>query len=212
MSNYILADNQEVTRFAVESLVRSNADNEVRIAHDIDELFTLLGRYENAVVVLDYTLFDFTSEDQLLVAAERFSMASWVLFSDDLTPQFIDRMLHASHAFSVVFKTSSLHSLKHALEDASSGKRYICQRAMDLILTKDEDEQPCPLTRTEMEVMRAITQGKTTKEIAEERFSSIHTITTHRKNIFRKLKVNTAHELLRHAMRMGWVDPIEFYI
>ena len=53
--------------------------------------------------------------------------------------------------------------------------------------------------------------GKTTKEIAIERFSSIHTITTHRKNIFRKLGVNTAYEATKYAMRVGWVNSNEFY-
>jgi len=68
------------------------------------------------------------------------------------------------------------------------------------------------LTATEMEIVKAIAKGKTTKEIAEERISSIHTITTHRKNIFRKLGVNTAHEVIKYAIRKGWVDPTEFYI
>lgn len=68
------------------------------------------------------------------------------------------------------------------------------------------------LTKTETEIVRAIAQGKTTKEIAAERFSSIHTITTHRKNIFRKLGINTAHEATKYALRAGLVDPSEFYI
>jgi len=38
-----------------------------------------------------------------------------------------------------------------------------------------------------MIIVKAIAQEKTTKEIAAKRFSSIHTITIHRKNIFRKL-------------------------
>ena len=68
------------------------------------------------------------------------------------------------------------------------------------------------LTATETEIVTAIAQGKTTKEIAQERFSSIHTITTHRKNIFRKLGVNTAHEVVKYALRAGLVDSSEFYI
>jgi DNA-binding CsgD family transcriptional regulator len=60
--------------------------------------------------------------------------------------------------------------------------------------------------------VRAIAQGKTTKEIAIERFASVHTITTHRKNIFRKLGVNTAHEVIKYALRAGLVDSSEFYI
>ena len=68
------------------------------------------------------------------------------------------------------------------------------------------------LTNTEIEIVKAIAQGKTTKEIAAERFSSVHTVTTHRKNIFRKLKVNTAHEVIKYALRAGLVDSSEFYI
>ena len=68
------------------------------------------------------------------------------------------------------------------------------------------------LTATETEIVKAIAQGKTTKEIANERFSSVHTITTHRKNIFRKLGINTAHEVVKYALRAGLVDSSEFYI
>ena len=42
--------------------------------------------------------------------------------------------------------------------------------------------------------------------------TSIHTITTHRKNIFRKLGINTAHEAVKYALRAGLIDPSEFYI
>ena len=84
---------------------------------------------------------------------------------------------------------------------------------MEAILSQQhEDEKPDLLTATETEIVRAIAQGKTTKEIAADRFSSVHTITTHRKNIFRKLGVNTAHEVTRYALRAGLLDPSEFYI
>ena len=75
-----------------------------------------------------------------------------------------------------------------------------------------EEKEPDVLTSTELEIVKAIAQGKTTKEIANERFSSVHTINTHRKNIFRKLKVNTAHEVIKYALRAGLVNPSEFYI
>lgn len=54
--------------------------------------------------------------------------------------------------------------------------------------------------------------GKTTKEIASERFLSVYTVMTHRKNIFRKLQVNNAHEAVRYALRAGIVDAMEYYI
>ena len=58
----------------------------------------------------------------------------------------------------------------------------------------------------------AIALGMTTKEIAEKRFSSFHTVNTHRKNIFRKLGVNNVHEATKYALRAGLIDSAEYYI
>ena len=68
------------------------------------------------------------------------------------------------------------------------------------------------MTKTEVEVLKEIAIGLTTREIAEKRFSSFHTVNTHRKNIFRKLGVNNVHEAIRYAMRSGLVDAAEYYI
>ena len=213
MRNYIIADNQELTRFALESLLQKDQDNKVYRAFDKAGLVALLKELESAVVLLDYTLFDFADEDQLLIITERFNLSDWILISDDLTPQFIRRVVYSSHQFSVVFKDGSLSEVKDALKAVTCHTRYLSQRALETIITQQQEEEtPSILTTTEMEIVKAIAQGKTTKEIAAERFSSIHTVTTHRKNIFRKLGINTAHEAVKYALRAGLIDPSEFYI
>ena len=216
MGKYILADNQELTRFALENLIRQRSQNgEVDIYRAVDKagLVQLLKEHENAVVLLDYTLFDFADEDQLLIIAERFALSEWILISDELTPQFLRRVVYASHQFSIVFKDGSMKDIRDALDAVSRHNRHISQRALEVIINhQQEDEQPSVLTSTETEIVKAIAQGKTTKEIANERFSSVHTITTHRKNIFRKLGINTAHEVVKYALRAGLIDSSEFYI
>ena len=211
--NYILADNQELTRFALQSLLSKDEENIVYKASDKAGLVELLKEHESAVVILDYTLFDFADEDQLLIIAERFNLSDWVLLSDDLSPQFLRRVVYSSHQFSVVFKDSPLSELRSALNAVERHTRYLSQRALEIIINQQQEEEtPSVLTTTEIEIVRAIAQGKTTKEIAAERFSSIHTVTTHRKNIFRKLGINTAHEVIKYALRAGLVDSSEFYI
>ena len=215
MANYILADNQDLTRYATETLIRQkDAKPNIRTATDKTQLIHLLKETEDAVVVLDFTLFDFVDEQQLLIISERFSMAAWILLSEHLTDAFLRRVVYASNAFSIVFKDETLASVRDALISAATGKRYISQQATEILLKQhqDDEETRIGLTTTETEIVKAIARGLTTKEIAAERFSSIHTITTHRKNIFRKLKVNTAHEVIKYAMRAGLVDPCEFYI
>ena len=213
--NYILADNQELTSLATESLIyRCEKDATVLRALDKARLITLLREYENSVVVLNYTLFDFSDEEQLLILSERFPLTSWILLSSDLSPAFLRMMVYSSHQFSILFKDCLVSELREALARVAGHERYISHTAMEQIITQQQQSQVHSeiLTLTEREIVKLIAQGKTTKEIAAERFSSIHTVTTHRKNIFRKLGVNTAHEATRYALKAGLIDASEFYI
>ena len=91
--------------------------------------------------------------------------------------------------------------------------RFVCQRMMEVLLApKQEEQEKINLTKTETEILKDIALGMTTKEIAEKRFSSFHTVNTHRKNIFRKLGVNNVHEATKYALRAGLVDSAEYYI
>lgn len=213
MVTFIIADNQELTRAGIESVI---AGDDVRIFHAPDkaELIDLLKQHGDSVVILDYTLFDFTDVDNLLIVGERFCQSRWLLISDDLTAEFLKRIFYSSGQMGVVFKDQSLHIIREAINYTVSGNRYISQRAVVLLLNQQPEEPATAssLTCTELEILKAIAQGKTTKEIAADRFSSIHTINTHRKNIFRKLGVNTAHEAVKYAFRAGLVDSSEFYI
>lgn len=211
--NYIIADNQELTYFALQTILKRDKGNIIYRATNKTGLIELLKQHEDSVVLLDYTLFDFKDENDLLIVSERFQMTTWVLISDELTKNFLRKVIYSSHVFSVVFKDDSLKEINDALNFASESKRFISQHATEIIFSqKHEEDTPAVLTSTEIEIVKAIALGKTTKEIANERFSSVHTINTHRKNIFRKLGINTAHEATRYALRAGWVDASEFYI
>lgn len=215
MSKYILADNQELTRLALETLIKQvDNENEVFKTTDKSGIIGLLREHTDATVVLDYTLLDFSGEEQLLIIAERFADARWIIISEELTPSFMRRVIFSSHRFNILFKDCTQWEVTEALKTAAEGGRYVAQRVMETIITEQQNKTQVPdlLTVTETEIVKSIAQGKTTKEIAAERFLSIHTITTHRKNIFRKLGVNTAHEVVKYALRAGLVDSNEFYI
>jgi DNA-binding NarL/FixJ family response regulator len=214
MAIFIIADNQELTSFGLEHLVDTSDEGVIYHAPDKTELVELLKAHEESVVIVDYTLYDFTDIENMLVINQRFSKASWILISEDLTEQFLKKVIYLSHNISIVFKDSPLKEINDAISYAIKGDRYICQRVTEILLTQKqkENETLSTLTPTETEILRSIAQGKTTKDIAAERFSSIHTINTHRKNIFRKLGVNTAHEAIKTAVRAGLIDTAEYYI
>jgi len=187
---------------------------EVCRAADKTELIEQLKPHGDAIVVLDYTLFDIIDIEELEILHERFPLAKWILFSFDLSSDFVRRAIALSSLFSVLLKDSPLSEIRDCLRYAARGQRYICQRMAEILLAPAQDRmaEDIRLTRTETEILKDIAQGMTTREIAERRFSSFHTVNTHRKNIFRKLGVNTVHEATKYALRAGLVDSAEYYI
>ncbi|MCC8094761.1 MAG: response regulator transcription factor [Tannerellaceae bacterium] len=214
MRTIILADNQEITRAGLRYLCeKMTGTHPVCEVENRKALLQVLVDFPDAVVVLDYTLFDLTSTDDLFILQARFKEVDWALFSEELSEDFIRRVVFSGEHFSVALKDSSLQEINRALHHAIRHEPFICSRITNLLSVHPQEKEEYPvLTHTETEILKGIALGKTTKEIASERYSSIHTITTHRKNIFRKLQVNNVHEATKYALRAGIIDSAEYYI
>ena len=211
---FILADNQDITRIGLETVCKKFAGIEVRCVSNKTELISVLQCEEEAAVVLDYALFDFEDVNAVTVTHLRFPHVQWILFSDELADDFVRRIVAEGGAFSIVNKNSGVTEIEEALRLALHHERYLCRLSTEqlLSLSAHDEGKSVVLTKTEIEILKRIAAGKTTKEIAAERCSSFHTVNTHRKNIFRKLDVNTAYEATKYALRAGLIDAADYYI
>ena len=220
MREFIIADNQDITKAGMMFLLSRQKDTALLLEADNKaELIQQLRLHPGAVVILDYTSFDFVSSDELIVLHERFKEADWLLFSDELSIGFLRQVLFSSMSFGVVLKDNSKEEILTALQCASRKERFICNHVSNLLLSGNSQtsllhpiQQNDLLTPAERSILKEIALGKTTKEIAVERNLSFHTINSNRKNIFRKLGVNNAHEATKYAMKAGIVDLVEYYI
>lgn len=209
----LLADKQDITRAGLTYVIEKMEGLETKYVEDKADLLLALRENEDTVVVLDYTLFDINDADELLILNQRFPYTRWLLFCEDLSADFVKILIASSMQFSILLKESAIMEIKEAIRFCVAGNRFICQRMMEVLLTSQhEEEEKINLTKTETEILKDIALGMTTKEIAVKRFSSFHTVNTHRKNIFRKLGVNNVHEATKYALRAGLVDSAEYYI
>lgn len=209
----LLADKQDITRAGLMYVLSDFNGVTTKYVEDKSELLLALQNDGNRVIVLDYTLFDINDAAELSILSERFAEARWLLFCEDLSVDFVRVLITTSPRFSILLKECSLQEIREALDYAVRGRRFICQRMAEMLLVPMETASDrAKLTPTENEILKDIALGMTTREIAEKRFSSFHTVNTHRKNIFRKLGVNTIHEATKYALRAGLVDSAEYYI
>ena len=67
----------------------------------------------------------------------------------------------------------------------------------------DDFKKRLNLSRREQQIVMLISRGLTSARISAELFISKHTVETHRKNILRKLDLNSSKELVRFAVIQG---------
>ena len=59
------------------------------------------------------------------------------------------------------------------------------------------------LTERQINILKLVSQGFSSKEIAEKLEITYYTVTTHNKNIYHKLQVNSRTEALHEALKLG---------
>ncbi len=212
----VIADTQFLI---VESLISVLSSSEkilvVGIAGSKKELLEILLKIESTVIIIDPLQLDFTGLDDFKIIKQNFPRIPILILAQAVTKtEFVE--LRKLEINNIIFKTTGKDELFAAIEATVKGKKFFTPDLLDLIVDNSDgvplDEESRNLTHSEIEIVRLITNGYTTKEIASKRNISFHTVNTHRKNIFRKLGVNSTSELIMQAIKSGWIDNIEYYI
>lgn len=216
MKKILLIDNQFITQQGLTTLFASYKDVALEILAKKRELIEALIKDEEVFVVLDYTLSDFETIEELLILNQRFPKTNWLLFSTELSLDLLKQIYFKTTNFSIVYKDCKENEIKEALEEFISSKRYVCNAVSITLLNtfqrQDNERERVHLTATEKEILIDIASGKSTKEIAQNRFISTHTVVTHRKNIFRKIDVNNVYEATKYAVKAGLINLTDYFI
>ncbi len=208
----IIADSQYLISTAIQSLIGS--ENCIT-AESVNHLYRLLGNDYANLIVADGLFF---GDDYLfhLKRIKKENPCLPILFlANELSVSELAELTKAGIK-NIIFKTAMREEVLSAIDFATKGKKYFDSEALELIMDANERknsiEDSVQLTTSEIEIIRLISGGLTTKEIAERRNVSFHTVNTHRKNIFRKMEVNNASELIMKSIKAGIIDNIEYFI
>ena len=111
-----------------------------------------------------------------------------------------------------LLKENAYADLISAIETIQQGKKYISslisEQVADIIrwqVGERDSEYQERLTSREIEVLKNIAAGKTSKEIAGLLLISDLTVYNHRVNIKKKLKIKRTADLVRYAVQQGYV-------
>ena len=123
---------------------------------------------------------------------------------------YAERVLRAGGR-GYIMKQEGGKKLLEAIRQVLSGQIYVSDKISSGILEtfsgRPVEAAAFPvqqLSDREFEVFQLIGQGKSTREIADHLHLSVKTVEVHRLNIKKKLKLKTATDLVRHAVR--WLE------
>ncbi len=216
IENLIIADSQYLVVEALKSLI--GVDKRYLIAGVTDnqyDLYKILDKTQSGLLITDFLNVDFDGLDDLKNIREKYPEISILVLTNVISKAEFAGLTKVGIK-NIIYKTADKEELFTAIESALKGKKHYSDEILDLFLDINESkygiEDPKHLTTSEIEIVKLIADGLTTKEIAAKRNISYHTVNTHRKNIFRKVEVSNASELTMHAIKSGWIENIEYYI
>ena len=109
-----------------------------------------------------------------------------------------------------VLKTQAGVDLVRAIRAILQGETYlspgISEGVVKAALAKGAAAMD-PLTQREREVLQHIAEGKTNKEVSQQLGMSVKTVESHRRNIMTKLNIHETAGLVRHAIKIGLIQP-----
>jgi DNA-binding NarL/FixJ family response regulator len=212
----IIADNQYLTVLSLKKFVLEEFGITVKCVVDsINDLLQALTGINNALVIIDPPAMYFTDLQEMNRILSSLSFHKILILTNSLTQDELHDYI-AIGIRNIIFKTANAEELSMAIRSAISGKKYYGQEVLTMLSEiqkeKGSVKDHTNLTKTEIEIVKLIAEGFTTREIALRKYSSHHTIVTHRKNIFRKINVTSVSELVIYAIRAGLIDNIEYHI
>jgi DNA-binding NarL/FixJ family response regulator len=212
----VIADSQFLIVESLERLIKE--ENRYILCGKADSRYNLIKLLQlnlPDLLITDINLIDYDSPDDLKSLTKDYKNLSVLILTNQLTHGELGKLLK-SGIKNISLKTDERKDLLLSIEMAVKKRKKFSDQILDMIIELSENKNTSTeisgLTQSEIEIVKLIADGHSTKDIALKKHISFHTVMTHRKNIFRKLEINNITELIRFAVRKGLIDYIEYNI
>lgn len=202
----LLADDHTIVREGLRALLASDAGIEiVGEASNGLEAVQLAERTKPDVVVMDLAMPELNGVDATARIRAASPSTQVVVLSMHATAAHVRPALKAG-ARGYLLKGSGLSDLLRAIRSVAGGEAFFSPAVASLLL-ESGDESGGTLTPREREVLQLVGEGHSSASIAERLHLSVKTVEGHRSRLMVKLRATNVAGLVRHAVRLGLVDP-----
>jgi DNA-binding NarL/FixJ family response regulator len=204
----IVDDHKLITEAWTNLLDKFEGINVVGIADNATDAYELAMLLKPHIVLMDIQLKASNGLDatQMICNSLPKTRVIGLSLHDDIS--YVKKFLTLG-ARGYLTKNTSKNELVQAIKLVNQGEIYIAMELKDRYFTSllniDNQESKKELTFKEIEIVKLISKGHTSKEIGEKIFISPRTVETHRHNILKKLNIPNAAQLSTWANEKGYI-------
>lgn len=193
-------DQQFLSGVGLKAVLQNGGEPyDVKLLDVHKQLSAQLEKYQPDLLVLEYLGDPPVHVDALQEIKRSYrKMKILIISEDDDTIEIKKRIALGIEGF--LTKKCSLHEIQIAVDTITRGGRFYCQKVLD-VMTNQEEALSVELSTREEQIVRLISKGTSSTEMAEKLNLSIHTINSHRKNILKKLGFKSPTELIAYAVK-----------
>jgi DNA-binding NarL/FixJ family response regulator len=212
VTRILIADDHALVRDGLKHVINAEADLEVVAeAADGAEAVERALSEDIHLAVLDISMPRMTGLQAARELAQCRPELRLLMLSMHENEQFLFEALKVG-ASGYVLKSGAGDDIVNACRAAMRGHSFLYPSAVntlvrDFLERSDKTDNHDPLTPRELEVLKLIAEGKTSKEIAELLVLSIKTVERHRADILHRLGMRDRVDLTRYAIRRGLIEP-----
>ena len=203
MIRVMLVDDHPLFREGVSA--RLSMSDEIILVGEAENGHQLLERLEELkpdVVLMDINMPEMNGMDVLEIMAEREDKTKFIILSMHDDKEYIIPVIRLG-AYGYMLKDVSGDEMIKAIKVVAKGKKHFSQDVAAILAQEDAEKSENRLTNREQLILRLISLGYGNKKIAQELNNSVRTVETHKRNITKKLNINTISGLVRYAIKHG---------
>ncbi|MCW5552773.1 MAG: response regulator transcription factor [Verrucomicrobiae bacterium] len=203
----VIADDHPIFRRGLCDILASDpALRLVGEAGDGEEAWRLIQELRPAVAVLDIHMPRRSGIELGGLVSQRRLPVELIILTMDAEEGLLHEALNLG-VKGYLLKENAIAELLQAIHRVAGGDCYICPALSTALVQRNAawkalHEQKVGLAKlspTERQILKLISEDRTSKEIAEILHSRVRTVETHRQNISHKLNLSGSHSLLRFA-------------
>lgn len=204
----LLVDDHTLVRAGIRRLLEETGDIEVvGEADDGEQALRLAAQTAPQIMVLDLSMPGLGGLEVAAQLTRAHPQIRVIVLSAHTGSAYVVEALHCGAA-GYLPKRAATEELVLALRVVAEGKTYLSPSVSRPMIDGylEQAAGRAPLTARQLQVLRHVAEGRSSREIAERLKVSVRTVEAHRAEVMARLGVNNTRDLVHEARRLGLVS------